>query len=68
VTVEISRDPWATLDDLLGIEIVDAVDEGAGRGLRALLDRGQPGPDHVARLAVRERTQVHRAGRRDHRG
>jgi DNA invertase Pin-like site-specific DNA recombinase len=30
VTVEISRDPWATLDDLLGIEIVDAVDLGVG--------------------------------------
>jgi DNA invertase Pin-like site-specific DNA recombinase len=30
VTAEISRDPWTTLDDLLGIEIVDAVDEGVG--------------------------------------
>lgn len=30
MTAEISRDPWATLDDLLGIEIVDAVDEGVG--------------------------------------
>jgi DNA invertase Pin-like site-specific DNA recombinase len=30
VTAEISRDPWATLDDLLGVDDVDAVDEGVG--------------------------------------
>ena len=30
VTAEISRDPWATLDDLLGIEVIDVADEGIG--------------------------------------
>jgi DNA invertase Pin-like site-specific DNA recombinase len=30
VTAEISRDPWATLDDLLGVEVVETVDEGVG--------------------------------------
>lgn len=30
MTAEISRDPWATLDDLLGVEAVEAVDEGIG--------------------------------------
>ena len=70
MTAEISRDPWATLDDLLGIEVVDAVDRGhrAGRGLRAVFDRGQPGPDDVARVAVRQRPEVHRTGRRERGG
>ncbi|WP_086829000.1 recombinase family protein [Allokutzneria sp. NRRL B-24872] len=30
MTVEISRDPWSALDDLLGVEIVTAGDEGIG--------------------------------------
>jgi DNA invertase Pin-like site-specific DNA recombinase len=30
VTVDISRDPWAVLDELLGVEVVDAVDAGVG--------------------------------------
>ncbi|MEU4806619.1 recombinase family protein [Actinosynnema sp. NPDC023587] len=30
MTVEISHDPWATLDELLGVEVVDAVDDGIG--------------------------------------
>ncbi|WP_158890886.1 recombinase family protein [Amycolatopsis anabasis] len=30
MTAEIISDPWATLDDLLGIEVVDAADEGIG--------------------------------------
>lgn len=30
MTAEISRDPWAALDDLLGLDVVDAVDEGIG--------------------------------------
>ncbi|WP_188989414.1 recombinase family protein [Saccharopolyspora thermophila] len=30
MTVDISGDPWATLDDLLGVEVVDAVEEGIG--------------------------------------
>jgi DNA invertase Pin-like site-specific DNA recombinase len=30
MTAEISRDPWAALDDLLGIDVVEAVDEGIG--------------------------------------
>ncbi|WP_081916079.1 recombinase family protein [Saccharothrix sp. NRRL B-16314] len=30
MTVEISRDPWATLDELLGVEVVDAVEDGIG--------------------------------------
>ncbi|WP_184728487.1 recombinase family protein [Saccharopolyspora phatthalungensis] len=30
MTVEISGDPWATLDDLLGVEVVDNVDSGIG--------------------------------------
>ncbi len=30
MTVEISRDPWATLDDLWGIEVGEAVDDGIG--------------------------------------
>lgn len=30
MTAEISRDPWATLDELLGIEVADAVDNGIG--------------------------------------
>ncbi|GAA1337421.1 recombinase family protein [Saccharothrix algeriensis] len=27
---EISRDPWATLDELLGVEVADAVEDGIG--------------------------------------
>ncbi|WP_086788973.1 recombinase family protein [Crossiella equi] len=30
MTVEISRDPWVTLDELLGVQVVEAVDEGIG--------------------------------------
>lgn len=30
MTADISRDPWATLDDLLGVEVVEAVDDGIG--------------------------------------
>ncbi|WP_232376786.1 hypothetical protein [Amycolatopsis aidingensis] len=30
MTTEISPDPWATLDDLLGVESVEPVDEGIG--------------------------------------
>ena len=30
MTVDISHDPWATLDGLLGVEVVDAVDTGVG--------------------------------------
>ena len=30
MTVEINRDPWATLDDLLGVEVVDTTDAGIG--------------------------------------
>ncbi|MEU3275418.1 recombinase family protein [Saccharomonospora sp. NPDC006951] len=30
MTAEISSDPWATLDDLLGIEVVEAVEDGIG--------------------------------------
>lgn len=30
MTAEISSDPWATLDDLLGVEPVAEVDEGIG--------------------------------------
>lgn len=30
MTAEISRDPWATLDDLLGVEVVDTQDVGIG--------------------------------------
>jgi len=30
VTVEISRSPWATLDDMLGVEVVETIDEGIG--------------------------------------
>ncbi|MEU5844896.1 recombinase family protein [Saccharopolyspora shandongensis] len=30
MTVEISNDPWATLDDLLGIEVIDTIDNGIG--------------------------------------
>ncbi|MGW6928472.1 recombinase family protein [Lentzea sp. NPDC054927] len=30
MTVEISRDPWATLDDLWGIEVSEVVDDGIG--------------------------------------
>jgi DNA invertase Pin-like site-specific DNA recombinase len=30
VTAEISNDPWATLDDLLGVEVIDAGDQGIG--------------------------------------
>jgi hypothetical protein len=30
MTAETSRDPWATLDDLLGVQVVEAVDEGIG--------------------------------------
>ncbi|MFD2415415.1 recombinase family protein [Amycolatopsis pigmentata] len=30
MTAEINHDPWATLDDLLGVEVVEAVDEGIG--------------------------------------
>lgn len=31
MTVEISNDPWATLDDLLGVEVVDITDTGVGQ-------------------------------------
>jgi len=30
VVDEISRDPWATLDELLGVEVADAVEDGIG--------------------------------------
>ncbi|GAA2999743.1 hypothetical protein [Actinokineospora diospyrosa] len=30
MTLEISRDPWSTLDDLMGIEVTDLVDDGIG--------------------------------------
>ncbi|MEV5540057.1 recombinase family protein [Saccharopolyspora shandongensis] len=30
MTVEISGDPWATLDELLGVEVVETVDAGIG--------------------------------------
>ncbi|WP_116175711.1 recombinase family protein [Kutzneria buriramensis] len=30
MTVEINSDPWATLDELMGVEVVDAVDNGIG--------------------------------------
>ncbi|WP_231647998.1 recombinase family protein [Saccharothrix sp. NRRL B-16348] len=30
ITVEISRDPWATLDELLGVEVVEAIEDGIG--------------------------------------
>ncbi|CCH33022.1 recombinase family protein [Actinosynnema sp. NPDC047251] len=30
MTAEISRDPWATLDELLGIEVADTVEDGIG--------------------------------------
>lgn len=30
MTAEISRDPWATLDELLGVEVVETVDQGIG--------------------------------------
>jgi DNA invertase Pin-like site-specific DNA recombinase len=30
VTAEISRDPWAGLDELLGVQVVEHVDEGIG--------------------------------------
>ncbi|OLF10473.1 recombinase family protein [Actinophytocola xinjiangensis] len=30
MTAEISRDPWATLDEIMGIQVVDATDEGVG--------------------------------------
>jgi hypothetical protein len=30
MTDKISGDPWATLDELLGVEAVDAVDDGVG--------------------------------------
>ncbi|HET6500880.1 MAG TPA: hypothetical protein VFG87_08975 [Amycolatopsis sp.] len=30
MTAEINHDPWATLDDLLGVEVVETVDAGIG--------------------------------------
>lgn len=30
MTVEISRDPWATLDELLGVKVVEAIEDGIG--------------------------------------
>ncbi|HEX5407988.1 MAG TPA: recombinase family protein [Pseudonocardiaceae bacterium] len=30
MTAEVSRDPWATLDDLWGVQVVEAVDAGIG--------------------------------------
>jgi DNA invertase Pin-like site-specific DNA recombinase len=30
MTVEISRDPWAAFDDLLGVEVVEPIGEGVG--------------------------------------
>lgn len=30
MTAEISPDPWATLDELLGVEVADPADEGIG--------------------------------------
>jgi DNA invertase Pin-like site-specific DNA recombinase len=30
MTAETSRDPWATLDNLLGVQVVEAVDDGIG--------------------------------------
>ncbi|MCA1702934.1 MAG: hypothetical protein LC808_06555 [Actinobacteria bacterium] len=65
MTADISRDPWATLDDLLGVEAVDTVAEtvgpvafyGAGdrerRLTRIAADRALPSdPDGVALVAA----------------
>ena len=30
MTAEIISDPWATLDDILGLEVADVVDDGIG--------------------------------------
>lgn len=30
MSAETSRDPWATLDEVMGVQVVDTVDEGAG--------------------------------------
>ncbi|MEU4445475.1 recombinase family protein [Actinosynnema sp. NPDC050801] len=30
MTVEISRDPWAALDGLLGVEVIEAIEDGIG--------------------------------------
>ncbi|GAA0259133.1 hypothetical protein GCM10010492_70150 [Saccharothrix mutabilis subsp. mutabilis] len=30
MTAEISRDPWAVLDELMGVEVVDMTEDGIG--------------------------------------
>jgi DNA invertase Pin-like site-specific DNA recombinase len=30
VTVDIGRDPWVTLDEMMGIQVVDVIDDGVG--------------------------------------
>jgi hypothetical protein len=30
VTAEISSDPWATLDEIMGIQVVDEIEDGIG--------------------------------------
>jgi DNA invertase Pin-like site-specific DNA recombinase len=30
MTAEISRDPWATLDEIMGVQVVDEIDDGIG--------------------------------------
>lgn len=40
MTAEISRDPWATLDEIMGVQVADEIEDGIGplAFLRAVLD------------------------------
>jgi hypothetical protein len=55
-----TADPWATLDDLLGVVPVAEVDEGIGplafSGRCSTEDNPRPGD--LTRLATRQRTEV----------
>ncbi len=65
MTADLSHDPWATLDDILGVEVATPVDQGIGPiALRSLFDRGQSGPGNLARVAVEQRPEIRGATRR----
>jgi hypothetical protein len=50
---DISLQAWSTLDDLLGAEVGEPIENGIGPvALRAVLHGGQPGPGDLARLAA----------------
>jgi DNA invertase Pin-like site-specific DNA recombinase len=55
MTAEISRDPWATLDEIMGVQVVDDIDDGIGPlaffGRGSTEDNQDPKTSHDWQLA-----------------